>query len=60
MELQDYKEDNVTDVCDPPPFLSLLPSLPSPFLWGMITNDKGIFSEIWDQFVGGNILSIAF
>ena len=60
MELQDYKEGNVTDVWDPPP-LSPIPSSPlSHSLWDMITNNEGIFLEIWDQFIGGNILSITF
>ena len=46
MELQDYKEGNVTDVWDPPPFSSLPPSLLSHILWDMITNNKGISTEI--------------
>ena len=48
MELQDYKEGNVTDVWDPPPFSSLLPSPLSHLLWDMIINDKGISPEIRD------------
>ena len=60
MELQDYEEGNITDVWDSPSFSSLLSSPPSHSLWDMITNDKGIFSEIWDQFIGGNVLSITF
>ena len=46
--------DYVTDIWDPPPFspISSAPLFHS--LWDMITNDKGIFLEIWDQFIGGN------
>ena len=45
----------------PPTFFSSLPSSPPlHFLWDMITNDEGISLEIWDQFVGSNVLSIAF
>ena len=50
----------VRDVWNPPPFSSLPPSPPSHSLWDMITNDEGISLEIWDQFIGGNVLSIAF
>ena len=35
----------VTDIWDPPPFPSILPSLPSHSLWDMITNDKKISLE---------------
>ena len=60
MELQDYKEGNVTDVWDPQPFSPILFSPLSYSLWDMITNDEEIFLEIWDQFIGDNILNIAF
>ena len=51
---------NVTDVWDLPLF-SPIPSSPlSHSLWDMITNNKGISLEIWDQFVGGNVPSITF
>ena len=60
MELQDYKEGNITDIWDSPPFSSLPPSLPSHSLWDMITNNEGISSEIWYQFIGGDVLSITF
>ena len=60
MELQDYEESNITDVWDPPPFSTILCFLPSHSLWNMITSDEGISSEIWDQFIGGNVLSITF
>ena len=60
MELQDYKEGNITDSWDPLPFSTLLPSPLSQLLWNMITNDKGISVEIWEQFIGSNILSITF
>ena len=60
MELQDYKEGNVTNIWNPPPFSSLLPSPLFHSLWDMITNDKGISLEIWDQFIGGNVPSITF
>ena len=50
----------ITDVWDPLPFSPIQSSLPSQALWDMITNNKGISSEIWEQFVGGNVLSIAF
>ena len=50
----------VTDVWDPPPFFPIPSSPLSHFLWDMITNNEGISSEIWDQFIGGNVLSIAF
>ena len=60
MELQDYKEGNVTDVWDPPPFSAIPPSPLSHSLWDMITNNEGISLEIWDQFIGGDIPSIIF
>ena len=60
MELQDYKEGNVIDVWDSLPFSPIPSSPPSHFLWDMITNNKGISSEIWDHFIGSNVLSIAF
>ena len=50
----------VTNVWDPLPFSAILPSLPSHSLWNMITNDEGISSEIWDQFIGGDVPSITF
>ena len=50
----------VTDAWDPLPF-SPIPSSPLfHFLWDMITNDEGISLEIWDQFIGGDVPSIAF
>ena len=50
----------VTDAWDPLPF-SPIPSSPLfHSLWDMITNDKGISLEIWDQFIGGDVPSIAF
>ena len=50
----------VTDVWDPPPF-SPIPSSPlSHSLWDQITNNKGIFLEILDQFVDGNVPRITF
>ena len=58
MKLQDYK-GNVTDVWDLLPFSSLSPPPLSHSLWDMITNNKGISSEIWDQFVGSDVSSIA-
>ena len=60
MELQDYEEGNVTDIWDPPPFSPIPSSPPSHSLWDMITNDKEISAEIWDQFISGNVPSIAF
>ena len=51
---------NVTDVWDPPPFFTIPSFPPSHFLWNMITNDEGISSEIWDQFIGGDVPSITF
>ena len=60
MELQDYEEGNITNIWDPPPFSSLLPFSPSHTLWDIITNDEGISSEIWDQFIGGNVPSTTF
>ena len=60
MELQDYEEDNVTDVWEPLPFSTILPSPLFHSLWDMITNDKWISLEIWDQFVGGDVPSITF
>ena len=50
----------ITDIWDPPPFSALPPSPPSYSLWNMITNHKGISLEIWDQFVGSDVLSITF
>ena len=50
----------ITDVWDLPPFSTLLPFLPSQPLWNMIINNKGISAEIWKQFVGGDVPSIAF
>ena len=46
IEPQDYKEGNVTDVWEPPPFSAILPSPLSHSLWDMITNNKGISLEI--------------
>ena len=60
MELQDYEEGNVTDVWEPLPFSTILPSPLFHPLWDMITNDKWISLEIWDQFVGGDVPSITF
>ena len=51
---------DIMDTWDLPPFSSLSPSPLSHFLWDMITNDEGISSEIWDQFIGSNVPSIAF
>ena len=48
----------VMDIWDPPLFSSIPPSPPFHTLWDMITNDKGISAEIWDQFVDGNVLSM--
>ena len=60
MELQDYKEGNVTNIRDSPTFSSLPSSPLSHMLWDMIMNDEGISLEIWDQFIGSDVLSIAF
>ena len=60
MELQDYEEGNITNVWDSPSFSSLSSSPPSHSLWDMITINEEISSELWDQFIDGNILSIAF
>ena len=60
MKLQDYKEGNVIDIWDPPPFFPIPSSLLFHFLWDMITNDKRISSEIWNQFIDGNVPSITF
>ena len=60
MELQDYEEGNVTDVWEPLPFSTILASPLFHSLWDMITNDKWISLEIWDQFVGGDVPSITF
>ena len=60
MELQDYKKSNVTNIWDPLPFSSFLPSLLSHTLSDMIMNDEGISSEIWDQFIDGDVPSITF
>ena len=46
MELQNYEEGNITDVWDPAPFSSLLPTLPFHSLWKMMINNEGISSEI--------------
>ena len=51
---------SVTDVWDLSPFSPIPSSLLSHSLWNMITNDEGISIEIWDQFVGGDVSSIAF
>ena len=45
---------------EPSAFFPLLPSSLSHILWDMITNNEGIFSEIWNQFIGGDVPSIAF
>ena len=50
----------VTDVWDPPPFSPIPFSPLSHTLWDMITNNKGISVEIWDQFIGGDVPSITF
>ena len=60
MKLQDCKEGNVMDIWDLPPFSSLPPSPSSHSLWNMIMNDEGISLEIWDQFIGSDVLSITF
>ena len=60
MELQYYKEGNVTDVWNSPSFSAILPFPLSHSLWDMITNNEGISLEIWDQFIGGDVLSITF
>ena len=59
MELKEHGW-GVINVWDPPPFSPILSSLLSHSLWDMITNNKEISLEIWDQFVGGEIPSIAF
>ena len=51
---------SITDVWNSPPFSSLPSFPPSHTLWDMIMNDKGISLEIWDQFIGGDVLSITF
>ena len=60
MEFQDYKKSNVMNIWNPLPFSSLSPCPSSHSLWDMITNNKGISSDIWDQFVGGDVPSITF
>ena len=53
-------KSSVIDVWDPTSFFLLPSSLPFHTLWDMIMNNKGIFTEIWDQFVGGNVSGITF
>ena len=52
--------DTITDVWNPPPFPPIPSSPPSHSLLDMIANNEGISAEIWDQFVGGDVPSIAF
>ena len=51
---------SITDPWDPLSFSTLPPSPLFQLLWDMITNNKGISVKIWEQFIGGDVPSIAF